>query len=112
MKLTVDLLKKAEALYNPPQEEIDRIRARHASEPATNLDSAEQKERRKNMIAAVAAENVADALERYIGNNDLLPINYLLMGYLQSRSVGRIRYFDKTEGKPATATGFMISEDL
>lgn len=112
MKLTLDLLKKAETEFNPSPEEIQKIRARIASEPANTLDTPEQKERRKAMIASVAAEPVADALERYIGNNDLLPINYLLIGYLQSRSVGRIRYFDKVEGRPATATGFLVSEDL
>ncbi|MBL8827544.1 MAG: DNA/RNA non-specific endonuclease [Planctomycetaceae bacterium] len=41
-----------------------------------------------------------------------MPINYLLLGYLQSRSVGLIRYYDKTIGKDAVATGFLISEHL
>src|SRR6185503_4861608 len=94
----------------PP--EIERIKERNATETARTLDTAETRERRLNMIASVAVENVADAFERYIGENDLLPINYLLIGYLQSRSVGRIRYFDKTQGKPALATGFLVTEDL
>jgi endonuclease G len=64
------------------------------------------------MIAASSRENVGDAFERYIGENDLLPINYLLTGYLQARAVGRLRYYDKREGKTASATGFMVSPDL
>jgi endonuclease G, mitochondrial len=109
MKLPIDLLEKAE---NPDLAEIRRIRMQIAAERPMALDGDEHVERRMRMIAAVAVENVADAFERYIGNNELLPINYLLTGYLQSRSVGLIRYFDRREGKGAVATGFLVSESL
>lgn len=111
MKLPLDLLEQARA-YTPTASEIHKVRARIAAEGPLTLDGQAQVERRKRMIAAVAPENVADAFERYIGTSDLLPINYLLAGYLQSRSVGLIRYFDRREGKGAVATGFLVSENL
>jgi endonuclease G, mitochondrial len=64
------------------------------------------------MIAAAAREPVDLAFERYIGTNDLLPINYLAIGSMQARAVGRIRYFDKREHKTAFATGFMVSPEI
>lgn len=111
MKLPLDLLEQARA-DTPTAAEIHKVRARIAAEGPLTLDGQAQVERRKRMIAAVAPENVADAFERYIGTSDLLPINYLLAGYLQSRSVGLIRYFDRREGKGAVATGFLVSENL
>jgi endonuclease G len=112
MKLPLDLIEKAGAEYRPTPDDIRKIRARIATEGPLALDGQERLERRKRMIASVAAESVADAFERYVGDNDLLPINYLLLGYLQSQSVGLIRYFDRREGKEAFATGFLISESL
>lgn len=112
MKLPVELLSKAEAEYTKTPKQIQEIRARNARESATTLDGVEHVERRRAMLAATARENVGDAFERYIGENDLLPINYLLSGYLQARAVGRIRYFDKNAGKTASATGFLVSPDL
>ncbi len=112
MKLPVDLIDRAEKEFDRKPEQIKEIRDRIAKESALTLDGPEHVERRKAMLAAVATEDVLDAQERYIGDNDLLPINYLLHGYLQSRSVGRLKYFDKEEGKVATATGFLISESL
>jgi len=111
MKLPLELIEKA-SVTGPAAGDIQKIRARIAAEPPLALDGPEHVERRKRMIAAVAVENIADAFERYIGKNDLLPINYLLAGYLQSRSVGLIRYFDRREGKGAVATGFLVSENL
>jgi endonuclease G, mitochondrial len=112
MKLSLDLIEHARAEYGAGRDDIRKIRKRIAAEGPLALDGHEHVERRKRMIAAVAVENVADAFERYIGTNDLLPINYLLLGYLQSRSVGLIRYFDRREGKEAVATGFLVSEEL
>jgi endonuclease G len=112
MKLPVDLIENARAEAPLKGDDIPRIRARIAAEGVLALDGQEHVERRKRMIASVAVENVADAFERYIGDNELLPINYLLLGYLQSRAVGLIRYFDRNQGKEAVATGFLVSESL
>src|SRR5262245_31405659 len=112
MKLPLDLLEHAKSESPLTGGDIPRIRARIAAEGPLALDGQEHLERRKRMIAEVAIENVADAFERYIGDNELLPINYLLLGYLQSHSVGLIRYFDRKEGKEAFATGFLVSENL
>jgi endonuclease G len=112
MKIPVELLDKAEREYPKPPDEVRAIREIIATRSVIDLDGAEHVERRRTMIAATALENVSDAFERYIGTNDLLPINYLLGGFLQSKSVGRIRYFDKREGKTAWATGFMVSPEL
>jgi endonuclease G len=112
MKLPINLIGQAEKEYAQSSGAIREIRERIAAQPAAALDGAKHYERRKEMIAAVAVEDVADAFERYIGENDLLPINYLFLGYLQSRSVGCIRYFDRQEGRGAVATGFLISPDL
>jgi endonuclease G len=110
--ITVDLLDEAQAQYSPTGDEIRAERERVANADPAELSSQEQFERRREMIAATAIEPIADAFERLIGGSQLLPINYLLLGYLQSQSVGRIRYFDRREGKEAVATGFLISENL
>jgi endonuclease G len=112
MKLPTHLIERAAAEYSPSPAAIRDIRARVAAESPLVLDGPVHVERRRRMIAAVAVEGVAEAYERYIDANDLLPINYLLLGYLQSRSVGLIRYFDRREGKEAVATGFLVSENL
>lgn len=112
MKVPIDLIEKARAAWNVSDKTIQTIRKRISTASALALDGQEHVERRKQMIAAVAAEPVADAFERYIGENELLPINYLAIGLQQSRAVGCIRYFDKSEGKGAVATGFLISEEL
>jgi endonuclease G len=64
------------------------------------------------MLAATAAEPLEQAYERYIGNNDLLPINYLQIGEAKSRAVGRLRYFDLRVARNAMASGFLVSPDL
>lgn len=111
MKLPLDLLEKA-AAESPDAAAVRKLRQEIAAERPATLDGIEHVERRKRMIAAVAIEDVSGAFERYVGDNDLLPINYLLAGYLQSRSVGLIRYFDRQEGKGAVATGFLVSDTL
>jgi endonuclease G len=111
MKLPLDLIQKAER-ESPSPAAIKEIQKRTALKSAITLDGPDRVERRRRMIASVAIENVVDAFERYVGKNDLLPINYLSLGYLQSRAVGRIRYFDQKEHKTAVASGFLISESL
>jgi len=112
VKMPVSLLDKAEAEYRKTPEEIKAIRRDNATKSAVELDGPVRAERRRAMISVTAREDVADAFERYVGDNDLLPINYLLLGYQRGRAVGRVRYFDKREGKPAVATGFLISPQL
>jgi endonuclease G, mitochondrial len=112
MKIPVELLQKIEA-ENPLA--IENIQSR-LDEIKTNktidIDGRDKYIKRRKMISSVAAEDVEDAFERYNGDNDLLPINYLEIGSLKSRSVGRLVYFDLTEMKPSVATGFLISGDL
>lgn len=112
MKMPTKLIEQAAAQFNPDVEELRALRQRIATASAPELDDAATVERRRDMIAAVAPEAIVDAYERYIGENDLLPINYLTIGYGQSRAVGRIRFFDRGANKGAVATGFLISEDL
>src|SRR5689334_5678071 len=112
MKLPLELLDKVTAAAPFSSDEILDLRRRGASDSPVDLNGLEHVELRKEMIADTAVENLDDAFERYIGNNDLLPINYLRVGYLQSRSVGLIRYFDKNVGKEAAATGFLVGENL
>jgi endonuclease G, mitochondrial len=112
MRLPVELLAIAEQEYPQGATEITAIRSRNKDTQAITLDGRAHFELRRSMIVNSARENVDIAFERYIGTHDLLPINYLLMGYLQSKSVGRIRYFDKNLQKTAYATGFMISPEL
>jgi endonuclease G, mitochondrial len=64
------------------------------------------------MLASVAKESFVDAFERYMGDNDLLPVNYLEIGFQKSKSIGRLTYFDLEANEPAVATGFLISPDL
>src|SRR4051812_43408806 len=103
MKIPVDLLAKSEAEFSKSAEDINAIRRRIRTESAVTLDGPERAEKRRAMIAATAREDVVDAFERYIGTNDLLPINYLAIGYLKGRPVGRVRYFDRTAAKVAMA---------
>ena len=112
MKIPVALLSKAEAEFTRTSAEIREIRSRTVREGVMALDGAKHVERRRAMLASVAREDLSDAFERYIDDNDLLPINYMLTGHLQARAVGRVRYYDKREGKMASATGFLVSPSL
>lgn len=112
MKLPLSLIENTQSDYRLTGDGVSEIRARIAANGPLALDGQAHLELRKQMIADVAPENIGDAFERYIGKNDLLPINYLLTGYLQSESVGLIRYFDRSEGKEVMATGFLVSENL
>lgn len=112
MKLPVRLLEKSATEFQKDKTEIDGIQAHIAKTPAITLDGQAHYELRRAMIAATAREPFDLAFERYVGTNDLLAINYLSIGNIQARSVGRIRYFDKRIQKTAYATGFMVSPDL
>ena len=112
MRLPVELLLKAEAEYPKNPAQVRSLQSRIVSRSALVLDGLDHLERRRAMIAASARESPSLAFERYLGTNDLLPINYLLTGHVQSRAVGRIRYFDKKDRRTAFATGFMVSPEL
>ena len=112
MKLPVALLQKAESEFQKDSAEIANVQADIANNDALTLDGPAHFERRRTMIAAAAREPVDLAFERYVGTNDLLSINYLAIGSIQARAVGRIRYFDKREHKTAFATGFMVSPEI
>ncbi|HEY5745357.1 MAG TPA: DNA/RNA non-specific endonuclease [Chryseolinea sp.] len=79
---------------------------------AETLDTPEQRQLRIRMLASVAVEPYADAVERYVEGDDLLPVNYMELGVLRSRSVGRIFYRDTKVNRNAYATGFLISNHL
>ncbi|MGE5498784.1 MAG: DNA/RNA non-specific endonuclease, partial [Syntrophothermus sp.] len=51
-------------------------------------------------------------LERYIGTNDILPINYLTKGIIAANSVCRISTVDPLTGQKWWGTGFLISPRL
>lgn len=112
MQIPVSLLREIEDKNPLPVDKIDERKNEVTSKPAIELDGPDRFHKRREMLANVAPEDFDEAFERYVGGNDLLPINYLQIGYLRSKAVGRIVYFDLLEGKPAVATGFLISPDL
>lgn len=112
MKLPISLLDKAAAEFPADPSEVKTFRDRIAKATAIELDGPHFVEARRTVIVAATREKPDMAFERYIGTNDLLSVNYLLTGLLQSRAVGRLCYHDRREGKTATATGFLISPDL
>jgi endonuclease G len=112
MQLPVVLLKKYLEAFPLMPADIHSTLKIIESHDALVLDGPEHFNRRRKMIAAVATENFQHAFERYVGESNLLPINYLQIGYFKSRAVGRIQFFDLELRKPAVATGFLISHDL
>lgn len=112
MKIPIDLIERTNKAINAGTLDIKKLVGAVAKSTARELDPPEFIEKRKAMIASVTTEDVFDAHERYIGTNDLLPINYLLAGYKQSRSVGLVRYFDRMKQRPVAATGFLIAPGL
>lgn len=112
MYIPVKLLQENETRNFLAPTEIASRKAAIQSETAVELDGPARFLRRRAMLAQAATEPLDLAFERYIGENDLLPINYLPIGAQKSRAVGRIRYFDRQANRNAMATGFLISPDL
>jgi endonuclease G len=112
MQIPVELIQKSEKEYPLSKEDIALKEMEITTSSAIDLDGEKHFDKRKKMIAAASIEGTDEAFERYMGENDLISVNYLLLGYFKSRAVGRIRFFDKTEMKPGVATGFLISPDL
>ena len=111
MQIPIDLLHKTEDRFPATDKQVAAIKNKIQTEDGPTLDGPVRAAQRKQMIAETAPDPV-DAYERYIGKNDLLPINYLGIGNIKSRSVGRLRYTDLSSNSLAMATGFLISPDL
>ena len=112
MEIPLELLQEAEKTSPFSNQEQKEFLKKAANAKATELDTVSQIIKRRSMIAMTAPEDVDVAFERYMGDNDLLPLNYLELGFLKGHSVGRIRYQDTIALKPVVATGFLISPDL
>jgi len=112
MKLSIEFIERSNKSIDSNKLKIDKLLDDIPKSTARKLDPPEFVEKRKDMISAVVTEAVFDAHERYIGTNDLLPINYLAAGYKQSRSVGLVSYFDKMKQRPVAATGFLVAPGL
>ncbi|MDX1954187.1 MAG: DNA/RNA non-specific endonuclease [Chitinophagaceae bacterium] len=112
MKIPLQLLDRYEKENPVPVAEIPRRKKKIAEKDAITLDGQDKFLRRRAMLAEVAVEDFDAAFERYIGDNDLVAVNYFEVGLKRARSVGRLSYFDNIEMKPAVATAFLISPDL
>jgi endonuclease G len=69
-------------------------------------------EARKDHLINNRSEPYDAALERIIGNNDLMPINYLQLGYAASKPICRIHVKNVNGGNEGFGTGFLISPNL
>lgn len=112
MLIPVELIQKSEKESPYTQKEITSMEKEITTKSAIQLDGEKHFAKRRKMISSVSIEGAEDAFERYMGENDLISVNYLLLGYFKSRAVGRIKFFDKKEMKPGVATGFLVSPDL
>ena len=112
MKIPINLLDKYEQQNPIKGETLASKSVEFSTKSALELDGEERFNDRKKMLASVAKESYVDAFERYMGDNDLLPINYLEIGFQKSKPIGRLSYFDLEANEPAVATGFLISPDL
>lgn len=79
------------------------------------LQSSQQKEtslaQRESVLRVTALEPFQQALERVIGDNDILPLNYLALGEKAAKSVVRV-IVPQPNGKTFFGTGFMVSPRL
>jgi len=112
MFIPVELIQKSEKEFPYTQKEVASKEKEITTKSALQLDGEKHFAKRRKMIAAASIEGAEEAFERYMGENDLISVNYLLLGYFKSRAVGRIKFFDKKEMKPGVATGFLVSPDL
>jgi endonuclease G len=93
-----------------------------STSPEDPLVSIEKRDRRADPIAVLArrVENIAASgsgissfdLERVLGQNDLLPVNYLQRGTLAGRAVCRIWVGDVLGSNGSWGTGFLVSPRL
>jgi len=80
MQIPIKLLEDQERMFAMSPHKmavaLDEINTKFAPD----LDSSDYLMKRMKMLKKVATESFDDALERYIGNNNLLPINFLEIG--------------------------------
>lgn len=112
MLIPVELIQKSEMESPYTQKEVASRELEITQKSAIQLDGETHFAKRRKMIVSAAIDGAEEAFERYMGENDLISVNYLLLGYFKSRAVGRIKFFDKKEMKPGVATGFLVSPDL
>ncbi|HVY60644.1 MAG TPA: serine protease, partial [Planctomycetota bacterium] len=76
--------------------------------------TAEQKERRYRSLLQEtrSADQASRLLERVIGGNDLVGINYLSRGLVAARAVGRIHLRDAQGDDIGYGTGFLVAPGL
>jgi len=112
MQIPVNLLREIDRTAPLDELETNSFLKKAQTATAPELDPVEHILKRRTMLSMVAPEDVETAFERYLGTNDLLPLNYLQLGFLKSYAVGRIRFIDAVTLRPAVATGFLVSQDL
>ena len=97
MQIPVELIQKSEKESPYTQKEITSREKEITTKSALQLDGEKHFAKRRKMISSASIEGAEEAFERYMGENDLISVNYLLLGYFKSRAVGRIKFFDKIE---------------
>lgn len=105
---------------------LNQLKALRQQAPTPNPDAPlariEKRDREVDAIAVLArrVENIAASgagvssfdLERVLGRNDLLPVNYLQRGSMATRAVGRIWVGDLFGSNGSWGTGFLVSPRL
>lgn len=108
MKIPVNALNKVNERIN--FDVADRVATIKVTQPEG--EASDFAALREDVLSRAAKEPIVDAFERFIGSNDLLPVNYLSIGYKASRSVGRIFLKTPDTLTPEAATGILISNRL
>lgn len=90
MLIPVELIQKSEKESPYTQKEITSREKEITTKSALQLDGEKHFAKRRKMISSASIEGAEEAFERYMGENDLISVNYLLLGYFKSRAVGRI----------------------
>lgn len=112
MYIPLRLLQQNEQHYPVTREEVAARKEQIKRLHAIQLDGLDHMRKRLSMLKESAQEPADEAFDRYTGDNSLLPVNYLQIGYARSRAVGRLRRQGEGYNRAAGATAFMISDDL
>ena len=94
------------------QPDLDLLLSDAKSGTLLSLQSSEQLNKRTDALTEFAPESFRGALERVLGNNDLLPFNYFESGLRVGNAVTRLIINDINKINVSRATGFMISKNL
>lgn len=110
------LMAKIDTLDNRKIKQWDMAQKRYVSaeqgrKNTKSIESVEERERKK-LRESLFDNNDYFALERVLGESDLLPINYLSRGLEASRSVCRINIRTQRGIPEGYGTGFLISPSL